>query len=245
MTTPPVDPAAFQAFLAQLAAQQGTTPAAGIPVTPAAPVAELEPTVDVDISDVLGGSAYGPNLLDKNDPIGTTFTGTLAQKVTAKQDRDFKTKQPKFYDDGKTPVPFLTVALDVPVSERHPDGRATWYARGKDIRELDRAAVEAGVPREVIKAGLDIGAILTIKYERDQVNPQYPASNPAKIRSVTYTRPGQPATQAAPVAAPAVAPVQAVAPVTAPVAPAAGPARPEGLTDAQYAVFLKALGQAA
>jgi hypothetical protein len=238
-----LDPQQLAAILAAVQGQQApaapVNPAVGMPVQPAAPVAPVAPSVDVDIADVMGGASYGPKLFDADDPIGTAFTGTLARAVVAKQDRDFDTKQPKFYNDGN-PVPVVIIDLDVPVTERHPEGRATHYARGKDIAAFNRAAADAGVPREVIKTGLEPGATITITFAELRKNPKFPHSNPAKIRVFQYTRPGStppaaPAVQAAP--APAVA--QPAAPA-APVVPAVGN-NPAGV---DAAAILAALGAA-
>jgi len=251
LTTPNIQDPALLALLQQFAAQQGTTQAGStdLPVAPAAPVAEPAASVSIDLGDLVGNGGYGPGLFSPDDKPVTTFTGTLAQPVFAKQDLDYETKQPKFYDDGK-PVPLVFVGLDVPVSERHPDGRATWFARGKDITELNRAATAAGVPRELMKTGFEVGATITVSYTEDRKNPSRPAANAAKIRKVTYVRPNQPVTYSHDKAPSVASPGDDVvytraAPVTAPAAPAAGPERPEGLTDEQFAVYLKALGKAA
>ncbi|MFI7678539.1 hypothetical protein [Actinophytocola sp. NPDC049390] len=187
-------------------------------VTPAAPTAEPAPTVEVSVGDVLGSSAYGPALFAKEDPIGTSFTGVVAQPTRAVQLRDFTTKAPLFFDDGR-PKPQLIIGLDVPVSERHPEGRATWYAKGKDIPEINKAMTAAGVPTEVIKQGLEVGATITVTYARDQKNPRYPNANPSKIREVVYVRPGTTPPPAAPTA-----PAQPAAPVTPAPAVAQAPA---------------------
>lgn len=190
---PNITPEQYAAFLQQLQAQQQAAPAApggGLPVQPAQPVQPPAPTVPVSVGDALGGNGYGPNLWNKADTVGTSFTGVVAQPVTAVQDTDFKTKQPKVYDDGRA-VPKLVIGLDVPVSPRHPEGRATWWAKGKDLTAINRAMVDAGVPADVIKqVGPEVGATITVTYARDQINPKFPDSNAAKIREVVYTRPG-------------------------------------------------------
>jgi hypothetical protein len=219
VTQPNIDPALLQQLLAAAQAQQApaAAPSVGMPVQPAQPVAPPAPTQVVAVSDVLGRSGYGPALFDKNDPIGAAFTGTVAQPTQARQQRDFVTKQPKYYDDGN-PIPELVIALDVPASPRHPEGRACWYARGKDIPEINRAMVDAGVPRELIKQGLEVGATVTVTYSHNQPSK---FGNDAKIRKVQYTRPGQaPTPPASPAAQVPAAPGPVVAQPAAPAQPA-------------------------
>lgn len=211
-------PEQIQTILAAVSAQQATPATVAANVTPAA---EPAPTVDIEVGDVLGRGGYGPSLFSKDDPIGTAFTATVAQPTRAEQLRDFITKEPKFFKDG-SPIPQLIIGLDVPVSDRHPEGRATWFAKGRDIAATNKAMVDAGVPRDEIKKGLEVGATITVTYSHNQPSK---FGNDAKIRTVQYTRPGQ-AAMAAPVAVP-VAPVNnPVSPVNNPTAPVAKPTSP-------------------
>jgi hypothetical protein len=200
MTVPNLNDPAILAFLQQLQAQQQapaapTVAGTAIPVQAAAPVPEPTPTVAVDVSDVLGRNGYGPSLFNADNPVGTSFTGTVAQPTTARQQRDYDTKEPKFFKDGN-PIPELVIGLDVPVSDQHPEGRATWYAKGKDITAINTAMTQAGVPTALIKQGLEVGATLTVTFVREQKNPKFPHAHPAKIREVVYTRPGSAPTPA-------------------------------------------------
>jgi hypothetical protein len=241
-----IDPQQLAAILAAVQGQQAPAAAPNVAanVQPAQAPAPVQPTVDINLGDVLGRVGYGPELFKKDDPIGTSFTGTVATPTQVKQLTDYITKAPKFYDDGN-PIPVLIVGLDVPATERHPEGRATWHAKGKDIGAINKAMVDAGVPVETIKQGLELGATLTVTFSHTQPvkSKGGAALNDAKIRTVTYTRPGS-----TPPAAPA---VQA-APAPAVASAATAPAQPSALTQAvgnnpagvDAAAILAALGAA-
>lgn len=145
-----------------------------------------------------------------------------------------RTKQPEFYKNGK-PKFVLKVPVNVPVSERHTEGRAQWYCQGSAKDELNRAKTAAGAPQGAPEFG-------AFGYTKKAGTRQIPGSAiPANVWEVTYVRPGPEAKKlaeqygiaypelsgngAAPAAAPAPAPAAPVAPV-APPAPPASPAAP-------------------
>lgn len=214
-----LDPAMLQQLLAAAQAQQAPAVPVVANVQPAPQPVPVAPTVDINLADVLGRVGYGPELFKKDDPIGTSFTGTVATPTQVKQLTDYITKAPKFFDDGN-PIPVLIVGLDVPVTERHPEGRATWHVKGKDISAVNKAMVDAGVPVETIKRGLELGATLTVTFTHTQPAKSKSGAelNDAKIRAVQYTRPGQAPTPPPATGGVVVTPPPIVAQPAAPVA---------------------------
>lgn len=255
MTTP-IDPqqyAAFLAFQQQQAATQQQLPPTFQPATPP-PAA-----VQVSLTDAFNqpSGAYGPSLFKGStdlkglaDVPGATFQGIVAKQAVAEQQLDFKTKFPKFFQDGR-PMVQIKVALDVAPSSRHPEGRATWFLKGEEIGELARAMDAAGVPAELIPAGPEVGAAVQVTYIGDRPNAGGYAT---KVRQIVYVRPDGAAGLAAAVAtAPAVevpAPVAQVvqeAPAAvqpAPVTPVVA-AAPENPVKAALLAKLKAASAAA
>lgn len=195
--TLPIDPNALAALVAQLQAQPQTAPAQpGInpPVQPAAPQVPLQPTVPVSTEDAMADAnrpkGYGPALFKTStDQPGLTFAFTVAGPTAARQARNFNTKQPETYQDGRPKIE-LVIPLDVAVSERHPEGRATLYSKGSLTTELSRAMAAAGAPQEVIKQGLEPGATGTITFQGKVTKQGKQATYTENAYVVTYNRPG-------------------------------------------------------
>jgi hypothetical protein len=185
-------------------------------------------------------------------PPGQALTGTIRWTITSndlEQQTDMRTKQPKFFGDGHTPMMKMILPLAVQQSLEFGDGMAVWHVMGADRDELNRAMEMAGVPLTTISApGQPLqqaripegGAQVTIRFESRR---PVPGLNDQCVHSVVYRRPGQngqvPVTQQA---VPAAAPQPAMATVTqlpqqAPVTQYAQPATQQlpGQPAQQYA----------
>src|SRR5260370_6781318 len=106
-------------------------------------------------------------------------------------------------------------------------GTASFSVKGSDQAELSGARADAGVPAELARLGPEAGAWIDITYTHDRAVPG--GFNPAKMKRITYTRPGG-AVQATP---PEVVTQQTQA--SPPWAPNEQPAQPAPLPPAQYA----------
>lgn len=236
--TNPIDPATFQAFLqfqAQQAAAQAQQYAPPTIAPPVAPQVPVQPTVPVSTEDAMDAAnrpkGYGPSLFKTGtDQPGLTFAFTVAGPTGAKQPTNYKTKQPEFYPDGRPKIELL-IPLDVAVSERHPEGRATLYSKGALTDELSRVMSAAGVPQEVLRKGLEPGATGTITYQGKVTRQSKDGDTyTANAYAVTYNRPGSAAptvattnyaeqAQAQPVQVPAQPPAPAPATPALPAVP--------------------------
>lgn len=193
---------------------------------------------------------------------GTNYTGVIAS-VSARQERDYDRDNPgggalKFFPSGD---PIMGIVIELVTDQRtsnDDDGKRTFYAEGRYVKEALRAAVIAsGVGK------LEIGARLTVTFTHredpmDKRSRKYwamtyvPAAQNALSTAVpTEAGPVNPATGEvlgqAPAAqqppwptqaAPAAPPVQQAAPV----APPAEPVYPPGIS-AEIVAAVRANGQ--
>jgi hypothetical protein len=135
-----------------------------------------------DFYDQPSGS-FGNALSWKDKPIGTSYAGIVARKITNAdiiQDSDPQTGALKTYRDGR-PKFVMKVPLRVQPTQEFPDGEMTWFVRGQARDELTRAMGEAGVggaPQE--------GAAMSITLVERKPQRQ---GNPANIVRVQYQPP--------------------------------------------------------
>lgn len=133
---------------------------------------------------------------------GQSFDGYITGPVTARQARDFQTKQPKFYPlrPGQTQADPIMEGV-VPVKDANTGVEGTIYVNSKLMRQAIEAALrEAGVQQP------EVGGRLLLTYTGSkQVN-----GFNAKDYTARYQSPAPgtaPAAPAAPAPAPAAAPV--------------------------------------
>lgn len=125
----------------------------------------------------------------KFEVIGTTVTGTIASEPEVMQQTDFRTGEPKFWNDGK---PRLQMRIILATSERDPstpddDGNRAIYVKGQMQKAVRDAIRQAGAP------GIAVGGTLAITYTGDGVAD---GGYPPKIYSAAYTPPAAAAANA-------------------------------------------------
>lgn len=118
----------------------------------------------------------------KFEVIGTTVTGTIASEPEVMQQTDFRTGEPKFWNDGK---PRLQMRIILATSERDPsnpddDGNRAIYIKGQMQKAVRDAIRQAGAP------GIAVGGTLAITYTGNGVAD---GGYPPKIYSAAYTPP--------------------------------------------------------
>lgn len=160
---------------------------------------------------------------------GDTITGVISETPELRQQTDFDTQQPKFWDDGK---PMMQLVVTLSTDQRDPgnpddDGTRRIYVKGKLQQAVASAIRKAGAK------GLEVGGTLTVSYVGDD-EPKRRGMSGAKLYTADYTSPtaaflasgdSAPAAAAPAPAAPAPAP-QAVQPTSA-AAAALGNLTPE------------------
>ena len=135
-------------------------------------------------------AASGKSLSFNGKPYGTAYTGYVARTITSadiQQQTAMNTRLPLFHPDGK-PKFVMIVPLSVTPSQEFPDGRASWYVKGTERAELERAMEAAGVPQTADghMPPPEAGALVTITYTGDR---PVPNMSPQKMKAVTYQRP--------------------------------------------------------
>lgn len=115
---------------------------------------------------------------------GDTVTGVISETPELRQQTDFDTQQPKFWDDGK---PMMQMLVELQTDQRDPailddDGRRRMYVRGQMRNAFVQAVRKAGVK------GLAVGGQLTVTYSADGEQKKK-GFNPPKIYSVEYVPP--------------------------------------------------------
>lgn len=181
------------------------------------------------------------------DTIGTTVGGRIVRPAAARQQTDFDSGKPKFYDDGN---PMMQVVVPIQTNLRDPQDQADDGVRNIYIRGQMTEAVRTAV-RSVGGSGLEVGGELYITFVREEPNSRGRGKD-KKVYSARYVVPGvqaandalmgTPETQPAPTQyAPGSTPQPAFQPAAAPAAaPPAGvdPALWATLTDDQRAQYL-------
>jgi hypothetical protein len=134
-----------------------------------------------------------PSAFRKHHSIGTVIQGTILSK-TVRQQTDFATKKPKFYDDGNAANQLVVIVQTnlreeikdpdtgvVKVSEENDDGKRAFYIKGQ-MKAATRDAVRAAGAK-----GLEIGGTLAIKWDSNKPSGK---GNPLKVYKVAYKAPG-------------------------------------------------------
>lgn len=185
---------------------------------------------------LLGGSS-GKSAFAKDDPIGTTVSGTILD-TQVRQQTKLEDGTPLVWENGD---PRMQLVVTLQTNQRIPgepddDGIRAVYIKGskapgsKSLHDAVRSAVQAAGAD-----GLKAGGVLTVQLIGTEPS-KTRGYNDRKLWAAAYTAPdpvavsagflgtgqvgGQPAPAAAPVSAPAPQPRSAPAP--APAAPAAG-----------------------
>jgi hypothetical protein len=171
----------------------------------------------------------------KFDTIGTTVGGRIVRPPVARQQTDFDSGKPKFYDDGN---PMMQVVVPVQTPLRDPrdaadDGVRNIYIRGQ-MTEAVRTAV-----RSVGGNGLEVNGELYVTLDREEPNSRGRGKD-KKVYSARYVLPGvQAANDALMGNQSAAQPVQAApAAATAPAPQGVDPTVWASLNDDQRAQFL-------
>jgi len=209
---------------------------------------------------LLGGSA-GKSAFAKDDPIGTTVTGTILS-TEVRQQTDLETGKPMTWENGD---PRMQLVVSLQTDQRVPDepdddGVRAVYVKGskapgsQSLHDAVRAAVQAANAK-----GIEPGGTLTVQLIGTEPS-KTRGYNDRKLWAAAYKAPdhaaatggflgtgGQPVQQPAAPSVPAPQPVSAPppAPTPQPVAPpaqvpAAAPA--QASTQADQAKQLAALG---
>lgn len=140
-----------------------------------------------------------PSAFRKHHALGTVIQGTILSK-TVRQQTDYSTKKPKFYDDGNAANQLVVIVQTdlreeikdpdtgtVKVSEANDDGKRAFYIKGQ-MKAETRDAVRAAGAR-----GLEIGGTLAVKWDSNKPSGK---GNPLKVYKVRYSPPGAAATPA-------------------------------------------------
>ena len=132
-----------------------------------------------DAQDILMGAG---GTTAKFSEVGDEITGTIACEPEAKQQKDFTTEKPKFFDNGD-PMMQVIVTLDTAIrDDADDDGVRRLYLKAGSLKAV-RAAVKAAKSKR-----LEIGAQLTVKYIGNGT-PTKPGLNPPKEYVAVYTPP--------------------------------------------------------
>lgn len=166
------------------------------------------------------------NYVDR--PVGLTYTGTLAEDVSAQYATDFNTKQIKTYRDS-TPIKELVLILNVPSdmdpTDEDDDGNRVLRLSAQGKRALQQECHRLGIER------FGVGTQVTITFTGYKANGQ--GQRPSKTFDITLEniqpfvpkaqREVERVLQATPVAVPQAPVAVPQAPVAAPQAPVAAP----------------------
>jgi hypothetical protein len=181
----------------------------------------------------------------KFDTRGDTIKGVITETPELRQQTDFDTNQPKFWDDGK---PMMQLVVTISTDQRDPanaddDGTRRIYVKGKLQQAVAAAIRKAGAK------GLEVGGTLQVSYIGDD-EPKKRGMSGAKLYAAEYT-PAAPQSQAAFFGATEVPAPTATTPAPAPSVP---PITPQGnpaaaaalanLTPEQIQALLAQQGQA-
>lgn len=133
------------------------------------------------LDQVMAGGT--PSAFDKDDPINTSVNGSITS-IEARQQTDFDSGQPKFFDDGR---PMMQVVIHLQTTMNDPsnladDGQRAIYVKGKNIGNLRAAAQKA--------VGANFPAVgdgLTVTYVGDD-EPKRRGYRGAKLYSFQITK---------------------------------------------------------
>lgn len=156
---------------------------------------------------------------------GASVTGRITEEPQVRQQTDFTTGKPLFWDNGD---PRMQLVVTLGTDQRDTsipddDGTRRVYVKGQMQKAVAQAVRQAGAP------GLQVGGTLTVTYTGDGEAKQR-GMNPPKLYTAAYTAAAQTFLAADPAPAPAPAPAAAAAPL------------PSGVDPHQVAAALAALG---
>jgi hypothetical protein len=158
--------------------------------------------------------------------IGDTIKGVIADQPELRQQTDFKTGAPKYWNDGK---PMMQLIVTLSTDERDPadpedDGNRRVYIKGKLQQAVAQAVRKAGAK------GLEVGGTLQVSYVGNDA-PKVRGEDGAKLYTAEYIA-AAPQSQAAFLGTSGAAPV-AAAPAPQPAMPtqAAQPAAAAALAN--------------
>lgn len=129
--------------------------------------------------DFLMGGGGAPSA--KFPTPGTIVGGRITEKPTVEQQRDIKTGEKKFWNDGNL---MMQLVVTVQTDERDPqveedDGRRRLFVKGQLKNAIADAVRTAGA------RGLEVGGTLTVTYTHDGLATQR-GFNPPKQYAATY-----------------------------------------------------------
>lgn len=127
--------------------------------------------------DPFAQSERNPSISFKDKPIGTSVTGTVVERPTMVQARDFETGERATWDDGN---PKMTVVTTLEVNgEKY----SLWAPKP--------SAMFAAIAAAQQQAGAQIepGGKLTVEYVGDKPNEKNPRLNAAKQYAARYEPP--------------------------------------------------------
>jgi hypothetical protein len=160
----------------------------------------------MDANDLLmGGGIKSAAFPDQQ--YGHTVGGAIVRPPQVRQQTDFDTGKPKFFDNGD---PMMQIVVQVQTDLRDPndptdDGVRAFYLKGQM-----QAAVRDAV-RTVGAKGLETGGELYIKYIKDEPNSRGRGKD-KKVYAAKYTAPAGQAANAALMAGDNASPSQTAAP---------------------------------
>lgn len=117
----------------------------------------------------------------KFDHHGDQIKGVITEEPDLRQQTDFDSGQPKFWDDGK---PMMQLVVTLSTDQRDPsnsedDGTRRLYVKGKLQQAVASAIRKAGAK------GLEVGGTLTVTYIGDD-EPKRRGMSGAKLYTADY-----------------------------------------------------------
>jgi len=131
---------------------------------------------------LLGGGAASAKFAQ----LGDTVTGTITVTPQLRQQTDYKTRKPMFWDDGQ---PKMQVVVTLQTDQRaaaDDDGTRSVYIKG-DMQRATREALRASGAK-----GLEVGGTLTVVF----VGEEPTSGDPKKLYQATYLPPSNAAVNA-------------------------------------------------
>lgn len=125
--------------------------------------------------------------------VGQSYTGTILSAPREMQQRDIKTNDPQFYDDGN---PKMQTVVEIQTDERDPEDEADDGVRVVYFKGQRLGALRTAIRTARLKSRADlVGATLTVTFTKQEKAAERGLSG-KKIFEVKVT-PGQPAAETA------------------------------------------------
>ena len=134
-------------------------------------------------------STGSPSAFDKNDPVGTTVTGTIAEKPVVAQQTDIQTGKPLEWDNGDPKLQLIVTLQTSLRTSDDDDGLRRVYVKGSTksgCRSLHDAVATA--VKESGAKGLEVGGTLAVTFIGTEPS-QTKGFNDRKLYSATYVPP--------------------------------------------------------